>query len=142
MNDQNIALTDDAIADPKALASALRPLLTRHPVPQSDERTRGMIFEFGWGDGKSDSGKPAWADVPALQTLLALFTGASDAINILAINENPPAPPDAFMLRFDDGSEGEFRRPGLGTAYEPMANGTSGIAYTRGPDLVDFRRLG
>jgi hypothetical protein len=47
-----------------------------------------------------------------------------------------------FMLRFDDGSEGEFRRPGLGTAYEPMANGTSGIAYTRGPELVDFRRLG
>jgi hypothetical protein len=47
-----------------------------------------------------------------------------------------------FMLRFDDGSEGEFRRPGLGTAYEPMANGTSGIAYSRGAELVDFRRLG
>jgi hypothetical protein len=47
-----------------------------------------------------------------------------------------------FMLRFDDGSEGEFRRPGLGTAYEPMANGYSGIAYTRGVELVDFRRLG
>ena len=92
-------LQDDAIADPKALASALRPLLTRHPVPQSDERTRGMIVEFGWGDGKSDDGTPDWADVPALRTLLALFTGAQDAINILAINENPPAPADTFMLR-------------------------------------------
>ncbi len=46
-----------------------------------------------------------------------------------------------FTLRFDDGSEGEFRRPGLGTMYEPMANGYSGIAYTLGVDLVDFRRL-
>jgi len=46
-----------------------------------------------------------------------------------------------FTLRFDDGSEGEFERPGLGTMYEPMANGYSGIAYTRGADLVDFRRL-
>jgi hypothetical protein len=47
-----------------------------------------------------------------------------------------------FTLRFDDGSEGEFRRPGLGTMYEPMANGYSGIAYTRGVELVDFRKLG
>jgi hypothetical protein len=47
-----------------------------------------------------------------------------------------------FTLRFDDGSEGEFRRPGLGTMYEPMANGYSGIAYTIGAELVDFRRLG
>jgi len=97
-------LTDDAIADPQALAVALRPLLTRHPVPQSDERTRGMIVEFGWGEGKldngtSDDGTPDWAEVPALRMLLALFTGARDAINILAINENPPAAPDSFMLR-------------------------------------------
>lgn len=46
-----------------------------------------------------------------------------------------------FTLRFDDGSEGEFHRPGLGTMYEPMANGYSGIAYSRGAELVDFRRL-
>ena len=91
---------EDAIADPIALARDLRPLLTRHPVPQSDERTRGMMFEFGWRKGKSDNGaSPDWANVPALRTLLALFTGAPDAINILAINENPPAPPDSFMLR-------------------------------------------
>lgn len=93
----DVQLTDDAIADPQALATALRPLLTRHPVPQSDERTRGMMVEFGWGAGRSDNGTPDW--VPALRTLLALFTGATDAINILAINENPPAPPDRFMLR-------------------------------------------
>jgi hypothetical protein len=46
-----------------------------------------------------------------------------------------------FTLRFDDGSEGEFRRPGLGTMYEPMANGYAGIAYTRGAELIDFRKL-
>jgi hypothetical protein len=89
-----LELHDGAVADPQAMAAALRPLLARHPVPQSDARTRGMMLEFGWGDGK-----PEWVDVPALATLLALFTGAPDAVNILAVNENPPAPPDTFMLR-------------------------------------------
>jgi hypothetical protein len=46
-----------------------------------------------------------------------------------------------FTLRFDDGAEGEFRWPGQGTAYEPLSNGYSGVAYTRGAELVDFRRL-
>jgi hypothetical protein len=46
-----------------------------------------------------------------------------------------------FTLRFDDGSEGEFVWPGQGTAYEPLANGLTGIAYTRGTKLIDFRRL-
>ena len=46
-----------------------------------------------------------------------------------------------FTLRFDDGSEGEFRWPGQGTLYEPMANGMTGVAYTRGDQLVEFRRL-
>lgn len=46
-----------------------------------------------------------------------------------------------FLLHFDDGSEGEFRWPGQGTMYEPMPNGTTGIAYTRGDRLLDFRKL-
>jgi hypothetical protein len=46
-----------------------------------------------------------------------------------------------FTLRFDDGSEGEFLWPGQGTAYDPLSNGYTGVAYTRGPKLVDFRRL-
>lgn len=46
-----------------------------------------------------------------------------------------------FTLRFDDGSEGEFVWPGQGTSYEPLANGYTGIAYTRGQKLIDFRRL-
>lgn len=46
-----------------------------------------------------------------------------------------------FTLRFDDGSEGEFEWPGQGTSYEPLANGYTGIAYTSGTKLVDFRRL-
>jgi hypothetical protein len=96
----DVQLVEDAIADPIALARDLRPLLARHPVPQSDARTRGMIVEFGWGRNMSGNGKPpGWTNLPALRTLLALFTGARDAINILAINENPPAPPDSFMLR-------------------------------------------
>lgn len=46
-----------------------------------------------------------------------------------------------FSLRFDDGSEGEFRWPGQGTLYEPLTNGMTGIAFTRGARLVEFRRL-
>ncbi len=46
-----------------------------------------------------------------------------------------------FTLRFDDGAEGEFAWPARGAAYEPLSNGYTGIAYTRGTVLVDFRRL-
>jgi hypothetical protein len=46
-----------------------------------------------------------------------------------------------FTLRFDDGSEGEFRWPGQGLSNEPMVNGQVGVAYTRGEDLVSYRKL-
>jgi hypothetical protein len=46
-----------------------------------------------------------------------------------------------FTLRFDDGSEGEFRWRGRGTMYEPMSNGATGMAYTSGERLIDFRKL-
>jgi hypothetical protein len=46
-----------------------------------------------------------------------------------------------FTLHFDDASEGEFRWPGQGTMYEPMPNGTTGLAYTRGERLIEFRKL-
>jgi len=46
-----------------------------------------------------------------------------------------------FTLRFDDGSEGEFKWPGQGLSNEPMTNGQTGIAYTRGQDLIAFRKL-
>lgn len=46
-----------------------------------------------------------------------------------------------FLLRFDDGSEGEFSWRGQGTAIEPHPNGTTGIAYTRGERLIELRRL-
>jgi len=46
-----------------------------------------------------------------------------------------------FTLRFDDGSEGEFRWRGQGTLYEPLTNGMTGVAFTRGQQLVEFKRL-
>jgi len=46
-----------------------------------------------------------------------------------------------FTLRFDDGSEGEFRWRGLGTLYEPMPNGATGMAYTSSERLIDFRKF-
>lgn len=46
-----------------------------------------------------------------------------------------------FQLRFADGSEGEFRFAGRGTLYEPPTVGATGIVYTRGPEMIEFRRL-
>jgi hypothetical protein len=46
-----------------------------------------------------------------------------------------------FTLRFDDGGEGEFRFPGRGTQFDPMANGAAGIAFTRGDRLLEFQRI-
>ena len=46
-----------------------------------------------------------------------------------------------FTLHFDDASEGEFIWPGQGTMYEPMPNGTTGLAYTRGARLIEFRKF-
>lgn len=46
-----------------------------------------------------------------------------------------------FTMRFDDGSEGEFRWIGQGTGNEPLSGGVTGIAYTRRQELVEFRRM-
>ena len=46
-----------------------------------------------------------------------------------------------FQLRFADGSEGEFRMQGRGTMYEPPTIGASGLAYTRGSSLLEFKRF-
>ncbi|MCK6446769.1 MAG: hypothetical protein L6Q99_10290 [Planctomycetes bacterium] len=46
-----------------------------------------------------------------------------------------------FSLRFQDGSEGEFRFRGRGAQYDPMVNGVTGIAFTRGERLVEFQRI-
>lgn len=46
-----------------------------------------------------------------------------------------------FTLKFEDGSEAEFRFPGRGTSYEPMATGATGVAFTRGVDLLAFKTI-
>jgi hypothetical protein len=46
-----------------------------------------------------------------------------------------------FQLRFGDGSEGVFRFPGRGTMYEPPTIGATGLAYTRGEELIEFKRF-
>jgi hypothetical protein len=46
-----------------------------------------------------------------------------------------------FTLRFDDGSEGEFRWKGQGTLNEPLASGATGVAYTHGERMIDFRKV-
>lgn len=46
-----------------------------------------------------------------------------------------------FELEFDDGSQGEFFYPGRGASEEPLTNGVTGVAYTRGPELLAFKRI-
>lgn len=46
-----------------------------------------------------------------------------------------------FDIEFADGGRAEFRQPGKGSQFEPLVNGNTGIAYTRGQDLLDFKVL-
>ena len=92
----HVCIRDDALADPAALARALRPTLGRHPVPQSDSRTRGLLLEVG-ADG--DAQAHLRAEMPVLGELLARLAHAADGLYVLAVNETPPSPPDSFLLR-------------------------------------------
>lgn len=46
-----------------------------------------------------------------------------------------------FTLQFEDGSEGEFRFPGLGASHDPLVAGNLGVAYTRREALLGFRLI-
>jgi len=46
-----------------------------------------------------------------------------------------------YDIEFGDGVRGEFRYPGRGPSEEPWPNGATGVAYTRGDELVDFERV-
>lgn len=46
-----------------------------------------------------------------------------------------------YDIEFGDGVRGEFRYPGRGAAEEPWPNGATGVAYTRGDELIDFERV-
>jgi len=46
-----------------------------------------------------------------------------------------------FVLEFADGARGEFRFPGRGATYDLMVNGATGVAYTRGADLLAFKKI-
>ncbi len=46
-----------------------------------------------------------------------------------------------FELEFVDGGKAEFRQPGKGAQHEPLVNGNTGVAYTRGQELLDFKVL-
>ena len=46
-----------------------------------------------------------------------------------------------FDIQFGDGSEGEFFYPGRGVSEELYANGLTGMAYTRGQELLAIKRI-
>lgn len=89
-------IADDAILDPRALASALRPLLGPHPVPQSDPRTRGLLVE---ASGDPNDRARLRDELPPLEPLLALAPPHPERLVVIAINETPPTSPESFLLR-------------------------------------------
>jgi hypothetical protein len=46
-----------------------------------------------------------------------------------------------FSLAFEDGGEGVFSFRGRGVMYEPPTVGATGVAYTRGATLIEFKRI-
>jgi hypothetical protein len=46
-----------------------------------------------------------------------------------------------YTFEFQDGNIGEFRSPGTGAAQDPLAIKTTGLAYTRGAELLAFRAI-
>lgn len=46
-----------------------------------------------------------------------------------------------FLIQFGDGSEGEFRYPGRGVNEELYSNGMTGVAFTRGDELLHIERV-
>lgn len=46
-----------------------------------------------------------------------------------------------FLIQFGDGSEGEFRFPGRGVSEELYSNGMTGVAFTRGDELLHMERV-
>ena len=46
-----------------------------------------------------------------------------------------------FTLKFEDGNTTEARFPGRGSAEEVYATGACGLAFTRGDELLEFRRF-
>jgi hypothetical protein len=46
-----------------------------------------------------------------------------------------------YELQFGDGSEGEFAYPGRGASEDPYTNGMTGVAFTRGTELLHMERV-
>ena len=46
-----------------------------------------------------------------------------------------------FVMEFADTARGEFRFPGRGATFDLMVNGATGVAYTRGADLLAFKKI-
>jgi hypothetical protein len=44
-------------------------------------------------------------------------------------------------MEFADGARGEFRFPGRGATFDLMVNGATGVAYSRGADLLAFKKI-
>jgi hypothetical protein len=46
-----------------------------------------------------------------------------------------------FELELEDGTQAEFLYPGRGAAEDVLTNGVTGVAYTRGRELLAFKRI-
>lgn len=86
---------ENAVREPVALAAALRENLGRHPVPQSDPRTRGLLVEF---DNVPAGRERLRQELPAVAQVLDQIGGHEAPALVLAVNEYPPTSSDSFLM--------------------------------------------
>lgn len=92
--DTVVQIIDNAIPNLEQLRLEIIPMLGPHPVPQSDERTKGMIVQFN-----KRTVRDYFERLPLLQALIQPFITKENGDYILAVNQTPPTHDDDFLMR-------------------------------------------
>ena len=91
-----------------------------------------------WGLAGFVGGGQARARITA-QPLLARAALITDRRSETSLEEGGTS--YYFTLKFEDGNTSEARFPGRGSSEEVYATGACGLAFTRGDELLEFRRF-
>ena len=91
---KTIEVYENAIANRQAILDEVIPKLIAHPVPQSDARTKGLLFDF-----EKRTLEQALLEFPHLHSFVAGFVNNNAASYILAANQTPPTCSDDFLMR-------------------------------------------
>lgn len=94
MNNVEVTITDNAIENLEAIKREITPALQRHPVPQSDPRTKGLIIQF-----RKDTAIHSFSGLPVLYDFIQRRLTDNSAEYILAVNQTPPTSHLDFLMR-------------------------------------------